>query len=59
MSKDSHCVIALDGEREITVSEDDRISIRLNLNGLRVLSLTETLRHASNECVFIADQIAG
>jgi predicted polyphosphate/ATP-dependent NAD kinase len=54
--KTTHGVIALDGEREITVSEEDRISVRMDLNGPRVLNLTETLRHASSECVFLADQ---
>lgn len=51
-----HGVIALDGEREITVSAEDEVSIRLSLDGPRVLNLTETLRHASSECVFIAEQ---
>jgi len=55
----SHCVIALDGEREITVTEGERVSIRLSLNGPRVLNLTETLRQASQECLFLEDQISG
>lgn len=54
--KTKHGVIALDGEREITISEEDRISIRLDLEGPRVLNLTETLRHASADCIFIAEQ---
>jgi predicted polyphosphate/ATP-dependent NAD kinase len=55
--KHTRCAIALDGEREITVTEKDRISVRLTLNGPRVLNLTETLRHASNECMFLEDQV--
>ena len=54
--KHNHCVIALDGEREITVTEKDRIHIQLTLNGPRVVNLTETLRHASSECIFIENQ---
>lgn len=49
----SRCVIALDGEREIKVNEDRRLSIRLNLNGPRVLDLKETLSWASRECLFM------
>ena len=56
--KHKHCVIALDGEREITVTEKDNISIRLTFNGPTVLNLTETLRHASSECVFLENQIS-
>ena len=56
--KHKHCVIALDGEREITATEKDNINIRLTLNGPRVLNLTETLRHASTECIFLENQIS-
>lgn len=52
-----NCVIALDGEREITITEKDNICIQLTLNGPRVLNLTETLRHASSECIFLEDQV--
>jgi predicted polyphosphate/ATP-dependent NAD kinase len=52
----THCVIALDGEREITVTEGDHVTVRLNLEGPRVINLTETLRHASQECLFIEKQ---
>jgi predicted polyphosphate/ATP-dependent NAD kinase len=54
--KTTHCVIALDGEREITVTEGDLMTVRLNLDGPRVINLTDTLRLASKECVFIAKQ---
>ena len=54
--KTTHCVIALDGEREITVTEGDHVTVRLNLDGPRVINLTETLRHASQECIFIEKQ---
>jgi predicted polyphosphate/ATP-dependent NAD kinase len=53
------CIIALDGEREINVMGNERVSVRLTLNGPRVLNLTETLRHASAECIFLEDQAAG
>ncbi len=53
------CIIALDGEREINVMENERVSVRLTLNGPRVLDLTQTLRHASAECVFLEDQTGG
>lgn len=46
-------VIALDGEREITIGKDDRYSVRFSPNGPKVVNLTETLKHASQECVFI------
>jgi len=53
----SHCMIALDGEREITVTEGDKISIKLSYDGPRVINLKETLRYASQECVFLDNQI--
>ncbi|MFO7965325.1 MAG: NAD(+)/NADH kinase [Desulfobacterales bacterium] len=54
--KTRHGVIALDGEREISVGDEDRLSVRLSREGPRVLNLTETLRYASEECVFITEQ---
>lgn len=49
----SPAVIALDGEREITIGTADRYAVRFSANGPRVVNLPKTLKHASQECVFI------
>jgi len=48
--------IALDGEREMTVTREDRLSVVLNPHGPRVVDLTQTLRCASDRCLFVAPQ---
>lgn len=49
--KDSPSVIALDGEREFTVARGRELTVKINLNGPRVVNLPETLRWASQECL--------
>jgi len=49
----SPAVIALDGEREITIGADDQYAVRFNPVGPRVVDIPETLKYASQECVFI------
>jgi len=49
-------VIALDGEREHTMTENDNISIRYNPNGPRVVNLTKALEAASGSPYFIKRQ---
>jgi len=48
-------VIALDGEREITIGTGDRYLVRFNPSGPKTVNLTETLKHASDECLFLVD----
>lgn len=40
------CVIALDGEREVEIGENDRAQIQLTFDGPRVVNVEETLRLA-------------
>jgi len=49
-------VIALDGEREISQGKGEQLAIRLNPRGPYVVDLNETLRQASEECLFMIDQ---
>jgi predicted polyphosphate/ATP-dependent NAD kinase len=44
-------VIALDGEREITMTRHDEVFIKLNRHGPRVVKLNETLQKASDTCL--------
>ncbi|MFC1895288.1 ATP-NAD kinase family protein [Thermodesulfobacteriota bacterium] len=45
--------IALDGEREIVITKEDRLEIRLNAGGPLVVDLGETLRRASHASLFL------
>ena len=47
-------VIALDGEREFSVTGDEELSLKLNLKGPRTIKLAETLRRASKNCLFLS-----
>ena len=47
------CILALDGEREILVSESDEISIRLTGNGPRRVDVCTTLQTAADQGYFI------
>jgi hypothetical protein len=46
-------VIALDGEREITMTKNDAFLIKLNRYGPRVVKLNETLQKASDTCLLV------
>ncbi|MBW2061544.1 MAG: NAD(+)/NADH kinase [Deltaproteobacteria bacterium] len=50
-------IIALDGERELSQAKKDRLVIKLNLRGPRLVNLSESLRRASEERLFVAGQI--
>jgi len=50
-------VIALDGEREISQGKGERVNVKLNPCGPYIVDLNETLRQASEECLFMADQV--
>jgi len=47
-------VIALDGEREITMLKDEKLYVKLDLNGPRVVKLKETLQRASETCLLVS-----
>jgi hypothetical protein len=49
-------VIALDGEREITISKHDEFFIKLNRHGPRVVKLKETLQKASETCLLVSNK---
>jgi hypothetical protein len=49
-------VIALDGERELSIAEGDELIIKLNLDGPPVIKMDEILRRASDECLFLIDE---
>lgn len=49
-------ILALDGERELSVRKGDQLTIRINPHGPRVIDIEKTLRLASEECLFIAEQ---
>lgn len=55
--KDTPSVIALDGEREFSITGGEELIIKLNLKGPRVIKLTETLRRASKERLFLEEDI--
>ena len=52
----SPTVVALDGEREFSLVEGEELTVRLNLKGPRVIKLTETLRQASKDCLFLTQE---
>ena len=47
-------VIALDGEREITMTQHDEIFVILNRHGPRIVKLAETLQNASDTCLLVS-----
>lgn len=46
------CVIAVDGERDITVEENSSLSVRLTWNGPKLLNISEVLRSARKGKLF-------
>ena len=52
----SPTVVALDGKREFSLVEGEELTVRLNLKGPRVFKLTETLRQASKDCLFLTQE---
>lgn len=50
-------VIALDGEREITVAKGDHYYVTFSPDGPYVVNLTETLNWASKACLFIQEPV--
>lgn len=46
-------VIALDGERELSVADGDELTVRVNPNGPPVIDMGEALRLASRDCLFL------
>lgn len=51
------CVIALDGEREIEVGENDNYSLKISLDGPRVIDTRLALREAVANGLFISEQL--
>jgi hypothetical protein len=49
-------ILALDGERELSIRKDDRLTIRVNPQGPRVIDIDKTLRLASEQGLFIKEQ---
>jgi predicted polyphosphate/ATP-dependent NAD kinase len=49
-------ILALDGERELSIRKDDRLTIRVNPQGPRVIDIDKTLRLASEQGLFIGEQ---
>ena len=49
-------LIALDGEREFNLAEGEQATVRLNLQGPRVVKLAETLRWASEAFMFVKEK---
>ena len=54
--ENTHGVIALDGEREFSLSKGDELTIRLNPRGPRVVKIRETLRLASKSCLLLSEE---
>jgi predicted polyphosphate/ATP-dependent NAD kinase len=52
----SPAVIALDGEREISVSDGDRLSVCLNPEGPYIVDIDEVLAGAADRGLFISNQ---
>ena len=48
------CVIAVDGERDITVTEESQLSVRLTWNGPKLLNIRQVLRDARKARLFYA-----
>jgi predicted polyphosphate/ATP-dependent NAD kinase len=51
----SHCVLALDGEREIELRPGDAVSVRLNADGPRVVDVRRAVEVAARAGVFVDD----
>ena len=49
----SPALIALDGERELIVKKGDRLTIQISSRGPRVVDVSQTLKQASQEGLFI------
>jgi predicted polyphosphate/ATP-dependent NAD kinase len=54
--KERQAVIALDGEREFSMAAGEELTLKLNPEGPRVIKLTETLRRASADCLFLSEE---
>jgi hypothetical protein len=52
------CIIALDGEREVTVRPGERASVRLNPQGPRVINPHHVLAAAAQQGVFVQPQVS-
>jgi hypothetical protein len=50
------CIIALDGEREVTVRPGERAAVRLNPQGPRVINPQQILAAAAQQGVFLRDR---
>ena len=50
-----HCTVALDGERTLTITPDDRVQIVLARNGPPVVQVQRTLRRAAEKGLFGAE----
>lgn len=48
--------IALDGEREISVTKDDRLTVRINPEGPVVVDIDQVLKRACECALFVSDQ---
>ena len=49
------CLIALDGERELTVRGDDKVTIRVERDGPRVVDINRVIRQAASDGFFSDD----
>lgn len=54
--KHKPCLMALDGEREVTVNKDDNLTLQVQRDGPRVVNITETLRLAVEAGFFQNDK---
>ena len=52
----SPSIIALDGEREINISKDQHVSVRINNNGPVVIDIDLVLKWACEHSLFVYDQ---
>ena len=50
----SPCVLALDGEREVTVKKDQAVCVRLSDHGPLVIDLKQTMAHAQQRGLMVA-----
>src|SRR5262245_35670870 len=49
------CILALDGEREVVVSENERMDIRLTWNGPQMIHVRNTLKAAADRGYFVQE----
>ncbi len=52
------CMIALDGEREVTVRDGERVAIRLNPEGPYVIDPQRVLAEAAQQGIFLQEQVS-